>query len=73
MRSIRSAINGLVPRAWLLVGRSAFLTGQIIALPMVYRGLIREAANTYVSGHDSGDASVRRIASFIQNAVAWHA
>lgn len=34
---------------------------------------IREAANTYVSGHDSGEASVRRIASFIQNAVAWHA
>ncbi|WP_354146849.1 hypothetical protein [Arthrobacter sp. 754] len=34
---------------------------------------VREAANTYVSGHDSGDASVRRISSFIQNAVAWHA
>lgn len=34
---------------------------------------IREAANTYVGGHHSGDASVRRIASFIQNAVAWHA
>jgi hypothetical protein len=34
---------------------------------------IREAANTYVGGHHSGDASVGRIASFIQNAVAWHA
>jgi hypothetical protein len=34
---------------------------------------IREAANTYVSGHASGDASVQRIASFIHNAVAWHA
>ena len=34
---------------------------------------IREAANTYVSGHAAGDASVQRIASFIHNAVAWHA
>lgn len=34
---------------------------------------IREGAATYLAGHPSGDASVQRIASFIQNAIAWHA
>jgi hypothetical protein len=38
VRSIRSAMSDLNPRAWFIVGRSFFLTGQIIALPMVYGG-----------------------------------
>jgi len=33
---------------------------------------VRDAANGYTAGHDSGDASVRRITAFIHNAVAWH-
>ncbi|TNB74169.1 hypothetical protein FHJ30_05585 [Arthrobacter sp. BB-1] len=34
---------------------------------------VREAAATYLAGHPSGDASVQRVASFIHNAIAWHA
>lgn len=34
---------------------------------------IQEAASNYAAGHPSGDASVQRIASFVRNAVAWHA
>lgn len=34
---------------------------------------LREAAATYLAGHPSGDASVQRIASFIRNAINWHA
>ncbi|WP_142057803.1 hypothetical protein [Pseudarthrobacter sp. B4EP4b] len=33
---------------------------------------VRDAANSYTAGQDSGDASVKRIAAFIHNAVAWH-
>lgn len=36
-------------------------------------GCVREAAATYSAGHPSGDASVQRIAAFVQNAIAWHA
>lgn len=36
-------------------------------------GCVREAAATYSAGHPSGDASVQRMAAFVQNAIAWHA
>jgi len=34
---------------------------------------VRAAAETYLAGHSSGDASVQRMAAFIRNSVAWHA
>jgi hypothetical protein len=34
---------------------------------------VREAAAKYVAGHYSANASVRRVASFIRNAIVWHA
>ena len=34
---------------------------------------IASAAKQYSANHPSGEASVRRIATFVQNSIAWHA
>lgn len=34
---------------------------------------IAQTASTYAAAHPSSEASVRRIAAFVRNAIAWHA
>lgn len=34
---------------------------------------VAQTVGAYVDGHSSGEASVRRIAAFVRNAIAWHA
>lgn len=58
VRSIRSAIRGLVPRAWFTVGRSFDLTGQIITLPMVYGGFKVAGPLLLVQPGDGADQSL---------------